>query len=444
MSGDQPPSVQQCVEWIRDGQLTSEQLVTGCLQRIDETDSQCHAWAHVDRDQALDQARWLDDQRRRGKPLGAFHGIPVGVKDIFDTSDLPTERGSEIYRGRAPEEDSAVVEKLREAGAVILGKTVSTELAWMHPAATKNPVNPLHTPGGSSSGSAAAVALAQAPLAIGSQTGGSVIRPASYCGVYGVKPSRGVISRRGALKTSNTLDQVGVFARDLGDAALLIDALGGYDRTDPLSYLAPRPRCFDGFKSDVPIEPNFAWIDMPYRDRYSEAVSEGSLELIEALGGQVECIPAPASFAVLIEAHKVIYDYEIYRALECERGYKDLVSSTFTANMERAAERTDAQYQEALEIHEAACDWFGEFFNDYDAILTPSAPTEAPPIEQGTGDAICCVVWTLCGLPCISLPLLEGENSLPVGIQLVGGYNEDDRLFRTARWLSDYLLNPET
>lgn len=413
--------------------------MSGCLDRIEETDGEYQAWSYLDRDHALAQAQKSDDQRRRGKPLGDLHGIPVGVKDIFDTSDMPTERGSEIYRGRVTDDDAAVVEKLREAGAVVLGKTVTTELAWMHPAATCNPVNPQFTPGGSSSGSAVAVALGQVPLAIGSQTGGSVIRPAAYCGVCGVKPSRGIISRRGALHTSSTLDQVGVFAANPGDAALLIDALGGFDRADSMSYLAPRPRCAEGFHAEVPIEPNFAWIEMPYSDRYSDAVREGSLELIEALGIRVERIPAPASFAVLIEAHKVIYDYEIYRALATERKHAELISETFKSNMARAADRSEAQYKEAVEIHDAAVQWFAEFFNDFDAILTPSAPAEPPRLEQGTGDAICCVIWTLCGLPCISLPLLEGKDKLPIGVQLVGAYNEDDRLFRTSRWLLDYL-----
>ena len=178
---------------------------------------------------------------------------------------------------------------------------------------------------------------------------------------------------------------------------------------------------------------------MPYADRYSEAVREGSLELIEALGGQVHVMPAPTTFDVLIEAHKVIYDYEIYRALEQERGFADQVSETFKANMERAATRSESDYREAQEIHRSACDWFAEFFNDYDAILTPSAPAEAPPIESGTGDAVCCVIWTLCGLPCVSLPLLAGELNLPIGVQMVGAYNEDDRLFRSARWLLNQL-----
>ncbi len=443
MSAEAPSTVRDLVDGIRNGSVTSEQLVSSCLERIDSTDAEIAAWQSIDRDAVLDSARALDEQRRGGKPLGRLHGIPVGIKDIFDTEDLPTERGSPIYEGRQPTENAALIEKLYEAGAVVLGKTVTTELAWMHPAATRNPYDMTRTPGGSSSGSAAAVAAGQVPLTIGSQTGGSTIRPASFCGIVGVKPSRGIISRRGGYQTSQTLDQVGVFAADLGDAALLIDVLGGFDRTDSMSYLAPRPGCLEGFQSEVPVEPNFAWIDMPYSDLYSDAVRGGSEELLEALGGQVERIPAPQSFAVLIETHRIIYDYEIYRNLEFERSQKDSISETFRKNMERAAKVTEAEYKEAQEIHQSAQEWFQSFFLDYDAILTPSAVSEAPPLEEGTGNGVCCVIWTLCGLPCISLPLLVGENELPVGVQLVGAYNEDDRLVRTAHWLQNFLSESE-
>ncbi len=264
-------TVREYVQSIQEGKFTSEKLVMECLDRIDATEPDIGAWAHLDRENALGQARNLDEIRKRGQPVGNLHGIPVGVKDIFDTCEFPTQRGTPIYSGRQPDADSAVVEKLREAGAVIPGKTVTTEFAWMHPADTRNPHNPAHTPGGSSSGSAAAVAAGHVPLAIGSQTGGSTIRPASYCGIYGFKPSRGIISRRGVFQTAATLDQVGLFGQNLGDVALLADVVGGYDASDNMSYLVPRPRVLDGFLSEVPVEPNFAWIELPYADQFSEA-----------------------------------------------------------------------------------------------------------------------------------------------------------------------------
>ncbi|MCY3769603.1 MAG: amidase [Gammaproteobacteria bacterium] len=435
-----PDSVRQCVRAIHEGSLRSEALVQNCLDRIDATEPEIGAWAHLDRESALEQARALDDIRRRGKPLGKLHGIPVGIKDIFDTVIYPTECGSPVYHGRQPDADCAVVEKLREAGAVILGKTVTTEFAYMHEASTRNPHHRQFSPGGSSSGSAAAVAAGHVPLAIGSQTNGSVIRPASYCGVYGFKPSRGILSRRGVFQTSPTLDQLGLFARNPDDAAFLCDVLGGYDANDDATYLAPRPGNLQGYLSEVPIEPNFIWIDLPYADRYSESCAAGCKEAIQELGGQIETIPAPRSFSVLIECHRVIYGYEMYRCLHDERVHHgDRVSDTFRASMKIAGTISADQYHEAMETREAAIRWFRQFFHDYDAILTPSATGEAPRFGEGTGDPVCCTIWTLCGLPCLSLPLMTGGTGLPVGIQLVGGETEDDRLFRTARWLLDFL-----
>jgi Asp-tRNA(Asn)/Glu-tRNA(Gln) amidotransferase A subunit family amidase len=241
-------------------------------------------------------------------------------------------------------------------------------------------------------------------------------------------------------QTSATLDQVGLFGQNPGDIALLADVLGGYDASDNMSYIAPRPRVLDGYLSEVPVEPNFAWIELPYADQFSEATHTGCEELIQELGAQIDRIPAPQSFTVLIECHKIIYDYEIYRCLKGEReNHWDQLSDTAKTALESARERTSSQYQEALEILEAANTWFRQFFNDYDAILTPSATGEAVKLSEGTGNHICSTIWTLCGLPCLSLPLLEGENNLPIGVQLVAGLNEDDRLFRTSRWLLNYL-----
>jgi len=434
------PTVRECVRQVHEGVTTSEQLVTSCLDAIDATEPAICAWASIDREQALAQARTLDEIRRRGRPVGELHGVPVGIKDIFDTSDLPTERGSAIYAGRRPGADCAVVEKLREAGAVILGKTVTAEFAWRHPGATRNPHDSSRSPGGSSSGSAAAVAAGHVPLAIGSQTNGSTIRPASHCGVYGFKPSAGIVSRRGVFRTSPTLDQVGVFARDAGDVALLADVLGGYDAADAASYLAPRPKMLAGYLAEVPIEPNFVWLELPYADQYSTATQLGCDELLESLGAQVERIPAPASFADLLECHRTIYDYEVFRCLADEyANHRDLISDTARDRLETASMRTREEYDEALTALAAAKAWLQRFFYDYDAIIAPAALGEAPPMSDGTGDPVCSTIWTLCGLPCLSVPLLTGDGDLPIGVQLVAGHNEDDRLLRTTRWLLAHL-----
>src|SRR5881296_719485 len=218
---------------IRDGVISSEELVQACLARVRETDAEVRAWAFLDADHAVAQARGADEVRLSGQAIGSLHGVPVGIKDIIDTADMPTENGSVLHAGRTPSRDAAVVAMLRAAGAVIMGKTVTTEFATRTPGKTRNPHNPAHTPGGSSSGSAAAVAAGMVPLALGSQTGGSTIRPASFCGVYGFKPTHGLVPRHGMFQLSRSLDHVGLFARTIEDIALLASLLVGYDERDP-------------------------------------------------------------------------------------------------------------------------------------------------------------------------------------------------------------------
>ena len=243
----------EAVKAIASGRLSSVDLVKSCLAQITETDASIEAWAHMDAEGALAQAAECDRIRKAGMGIGPLHGVPVGLKDIIDTSDMPTERGTPIFANRQPSADARIVELLREAGAVIMGKTVTTELAFVHANQTRNPNNPDYSPGGSSSGSAAAVAACHVPLAVGTQTNGSVIRPASFCGTFGFKPSRGVISRDGILQTSDTLDQVGCFARSLEDVALLTDVLGSYDQRDSCSFARPRPNMSAGAVAEAPV-----------------------------------------------------------------------------------------------------------------------------------------------------------------------------------------------
>jgi Asp-tRNA(Asn)/Glu-tRNA(Gln) amidotransferase A subunit family amidase len=220
----------------------------------------------------------------------------------------------------------------------------------------------------------------------------------------------------------------------------LCDRIAGYDPADPACYLAPKPSMLQGYLAEVPVEPALVWIDLDYAERFGKDTVEGFEELLDALGSHVERIPAPQSFSALPKVHKIIYDYEIYRCLTTEREqHHDKLSTTAQAAMEHAKQWTDTQYLEALDIRHAANEWFDKFFHDYDAIVTPSATGEAPAIEQGTGDPICCTLWTLCGLPSLTMPLLNGSNNLPIGVQLVGARNHDDRLFRTARWVLQQL-----
>jgi Asp-tRNA(Asn)/Glu-tRNA(Gln) amidotransferase A subunit family amidase len=425
---------------IRAGEVTSEALVRDCLNQIEATDGAIQAWAHLDETHALEQARALDQLRRDGRPLGALHGIPVGVKDIIDTADMPTEYGSPIHAGHRPGTDAMLVAKLREAGAVIMGKTVTTEFAFMSPGKTANPHNPAHTPGGSSSGSAAAVSAGHVPLAVGSQTAGSVIRPASFCGIFGLKPSQGMISRSGVLRTSETLDQIGVFGRCLEDVALLTDSLSGHDAADKASYARAKPDLGAGCRAEAPMAPNFVWLDLPFDDRLADDARAGFGELHEALGDRVESIALPESMGNIIDHHRVIHQYEMRRHLAREfEDSPDLLSSFLRDVLRQADAHGDEHYAHSLAAMATAKAFFAELFNDFDAVLTPSAAGEAPVGLERTGDPIFCTMWTFCGLPTLTLPLLNGAQGLPIGVQLVAGLEQDDRLCRTAQWLLNFL-----
>ncbi|WP_136657884.1 amidase [Nitratireductor sp. XY-223] len=429
------------VSEMRAGRLSSEALVTACLERIAQTDAQIRAWAHVDPDLALEQAREADRIRKSGRATGALHGVPVGLKDIVDTRDMPTELGTPICAGRRPETDAAIVNRLREAGAVILGKTKTTEFAFAHPTDTANPHDAARTPGGSSSGSAAAVAAGHVPIAMGTQTNGSVIRPASFCGVYGFKPTRGVISRTGILRTSVTLDQVGTFGRSLEDVAVLANVLGGFDPDDPESFARPRPDMLGGARSEPPVEPVFAWFDLPHHDRLDSDAAEGLESVIDALGGQVERFGAAPQLAALVDVHAKIHEYEFCQHLaEIIDEHRARLSPTLEPIVARGLAISRAEYEDALAVKQSAETFFSGHFNDFDAILAPAATGEAPALASGgTGDPVFCTIWTLAGLPAVTLPILVGETGLPIGVQLVGGPEEDDRLLRTASWFQTEL-----
>jgi Asp-tRNA(Asn)/Glu-tRNA(Gln) amidotransferase A subunit family amidase len=425
---------------IASGRLSSVELVKSCLARIAETDGTIKAWAFLDGDAALAQAAECDRIRIAGLAIGPLHGIPVGLKDIIDTAKMPTQRGTPIFEGRQTDHVARLVELLREAGAVIMGKTVTTELAFVHANETRNPHNPNHSPGGSSSGSAAAVAAQHVPLAIGTQTNGSVIRPASFCGTFGFKPTRGVISRDGILQTSVSLDQVGCFGRSLADVALLTDAIGGYDQRDAVSFARPRPNMSAGVAADAPVTPALAWFDLPFNDRLSEDARGGIDSVLEILGPSVEKMAAADTLSDLVGVQACIHEYEIARhQADVFDGNWDQISDTLKPVITRARTITKTQYDDAIAVKASAEAFFKAFFIDYDAIIAPSAAGEAPHFGKGTGDPIFCTLWTLAGLPCVSLPLLVGETGLPIGLQLIGPAEKDDRLLRTAGWLQKHL-----
>ncbi len=422
---------------IREGALGAEQLMQACLARVREIDEAVQAWTFLDPEYALVQARARDEERSGGKPTGPLHGIPIGVKDIFDTEDMPTEDGTVLHAGRTPRDDATAVAMLRAAGAVILGKTVTTELATYSPGKTRNPHHGEHTPGGSSSGSAAAVAAGMVPLAIGSQTNGSVIRPASFCGVYGFKPTHGLIPRGGVLTLSRTLDHVGVFARSLEDVALAAEQLVGYDRRDADTRVRARIPFVATAAEEPPFPPLLAYVKGPAWDRAEEETKEAFAELAGELADHVVEVDFPESARLALELHRTIMEAEMAANLEREwdKG-RERLSESLRAQLGRGREIGALDYQRALARIPLINEGFQDIFERCDAIVTPAAAGTAPKGLESTGDPAFCTLWTLCGMPAISLPLMRGSNGLPLGVQLVGRRGDDARLLRTARWVT--------
>jgi Asp-tRNA(Asn)/Glu-tRNA(Gln) amidotransferase A subunit family amidase len=431
---------------IENGALTSCELVEACFARIDELEPTIGAWAHLDREMALQQAAKADEFRKSGLSLGALHGLPIGIKDIIDTADYPTERGTVLHQGRQPERDATLVSLLKEAGAIILGKTVSTELAVYAPGKTRNPHNTEHTPGGSSSGSAAAVACAMVPLGVGTQTNGSVIRPAAYCGVYGYKPSFGRISRHGVLEQSPPLDTIGVFARSLPDLALLADVLMRFDAQDNAMTPVAPPRIADIMATEVPVNPHFAFIRSPVWEQVEAVTKDALRELIEATNEAqpktIDIVDMAESFTTLHEDHRKVMEADLARSFadEYRRG-KEQLSDVLRDMIERGQQVSDDDYQQARARMEEYNAFLDEVFEDYDGILTPATPGPAPAGIDATGSPVMNTIWTFCGTPAINLPLLQSPEGLPMGVQVIGKRNDDARLFRSTRWLLDVLQN---
>ncbi len=433
-------SARALAEEIRAGRLTARHAAEACVACIDAREPAVQAWAFLDRDLVLAEADRLDSLKRAGRPLGALHGVPVGVKDIIDTATMPTEHGTVLCAGRRPRRDAFVVTRLRNAGALIVGKTVTTELAAFHPGKTRNPHDPRRTPGGSSSGSAAAVAAGMVPLALGSQTNGSVIRPASFCGVVGLKPTHGLIGRTGVLLQSRTLDHVGLFAREVEDAALLGDVLAGFDEDDPDTRLGAAPQLLATATADWPLVPDLAFVRTPVWDRAEPSTHEAFAELVDALGERITEVELPEAFGRAHELHRTIWEADAalnYGPLY-DRG-RDQLSAVMRGMIERGREVRAVDWHRAVAAAKALRDALDPLFERYDAIVTPAAPGEAPEGLAATGSPVFCTIWTLLGLPAVSLPLLQGPGGLPLGVQLVGSWGDDARLLRTARWLTRRL-----
>jgi len=421
---------------IRAGEVTAEAAVRACLDRIRQVEDEVQAWTFLDIQYALLQAHQADRVRREGRDLGPLHGVPVGLKDIFDTADMPTENGTVLHAGRRPAEDATVVALLRQAGAILLGKTVTTELAVYAPGKTRNPHDPQRTPGGSSSGSAAAVAAHMVPLALGTQTNGSVIRPASYCGVVGYKPTYGTISRHGVLKQSPPLDQVGVFARTVADAALLAQSLMAFDDRDPAMRPAAPPDLLQAAGADPPAAPRLAFVKTPMWDQAEEDTRRAFAELCERLGPHVTEVTLPLMFDRAVGWHRAIMepDLALNFAAEYTTG-KDRLSATLRQMIERGQQVLAVDYNRAVEQIPILNRALAGIFSSFDAVLTPAAMSVAPVGLAATGSPIFCTIWTLCGMPAITIPILRGVGGMPMGAQLVAARGEDARLLRVAHWL---------
>jgi amidase len=409
---------------IAAGTLTAEVLAEALLARIAERDPAVEAWQFLDPDAVRTAARRYD-RERPGGPLG---GVPIGVKDIIDTHDMPTGYGSALYAGHRPAWDAACVALARGAGAIVMGKTVSTEFAALAPGKTKNPYNAAHTPGGSSSGSAAAVAAGMVPLAIGTQTAGSVIRPAAFCGVVGYKPSYGLIDGAGVKRLAASLDTVGTFARSVADAALFASVLA--DRPALAEVAVPTTLRVGLYRT-----PDWDGVDAATQAAIGEAAAR-----LAAMGATVVERAAIPDHATLLAAQTTIMAWETARALAFERLYRLDRLAPATQTMLRAGDATTLAACDAaragMPAHRAA---FDRLFGDCDVLLTPSAPGEAPEGLASTGNALFNRVWTALGTPCVTLPAGFGPHGLPLGVQIVGRPGEDARTLAAAGFVERSL-----
>jgi Asp-tRNA(Asn)/Glu-tRNA(Gln) amidotransferase A subunit family amidase len=424
---------------IASGTLSAEDYTRACLARIAALEPKVHAFIHHDPQNAIAQARALDERQRKGEPLGALHGVPVGIKDIFDTADYPTECGSAVLKGRRPVHDSTAVARLRAAGAVIIGKTVTTECAYFYPGPTRNPHDSARTPGGSSSGSAAAVAAGMVPLAIGSQTNGSVIRPAAFCGVYGFKPTHGTISRHGAMVLSHALDHVGTFTRSLDDTALILRVLAGYDENDKDTREVAAPDFAEMLATPPRNPPRFAFVRTPVWDKADLEARSAFEALAKRLGDSARSVDLPDFFADAWDDQRVVMGTEMAHNLGdmVDRG-GDASSKQLRGFLAEGRAVSAVRYLTARDNAKRYAAGLAAILKNYDAILTPSAPGIAP-VGEATGNPVFNSLWTLAGVPAVSVPLLTGQGGMPLGVQLVGQAGGDARLVRTAKWLVDKI-----
>jgi amidase len=421
-------SARAAAQRIAAGRLRAEALMTACLERIAAREPIIGAWQYLDPEAALEAARQCD----ASPPSGPLHGVPIAVKDLIDTADMPTGYGSAIYARHRPAADAACVALARSAGAIVMGKTVTTEFACFTPGRTANPHNPAHTPGGSSSGSAAAVADLMAPLAFGTQTAGSVIRPAAFCGIVGYKPSFGTIPRAGIKMLCDSLDTVGTMARNVADAAFFAGIVAGRPELRDIALPEAPPR-FGLCRTPMWREAEHATVRALARARAA----------LERAGAVVVDVPSPPEHERLTEAQQTIMGFELVRSLAHERLQHSAELSPALAQLLDTGLAVGApEYDAAIAETAMARARLEGFFGECDALLIPAAPGEAPVGLGYTGNPIFNRMWTLLGVPCVTLPAVWGESGLPTGVQLVGRIGDDARLIAAALFAERALEEP--
>jgi Asp-tRNA(Asn)/Glu-tRNA(Gln) amidotransferase A subunit family amidase len=402
-------------------EITAQALLGDCVERIRERESIVHAWTFLDIDRAIERARRLDAQ-----PVsGLLHGLPIAVKDLFDTYDMPTSYGSPIYAGHEPGADAASVALARAAGAIVVGKTVTTEFATFHPGPTCNPHDARCTPGGSSSGSAAAVADWMVPLAFGTQTAGSIVRPAAYCGVVGYKPTFGTICRVGGKMISDTLDTVGGFARNVPDVALFAAALSGRDdlAIDATTPHAPRVGICRTYEWDRALPETVALFDDVDKR-------------LRAAGADVRSVVLPSEFAGLAAAQLAIMVREVAQSLSHERlAHREALSSEMVAMIDAGLAVSPSQYDAAQSLARKCRAMLSQVFDACDVLVAPSTTGEAPAGIDATGDPLFNRIWTLLHVPCVHLPIARGPHGLPIGVSVVGPIGTDRATLLGANWI---------
>ncbi len=429
-------SVRQIVEKIKNAEITSVELCKLYIERIKKFEKDIKAWAHFDEKILLEKAHESDEFRKSGNALGPLHGVPVALKDIVGTYDMPTECGTPIRKGKSASQNAEIVDLLKSSGALIMGKTATSELAFLSPPKTRNPHDYNRTPGGSSSGSAAVIASHMAPLSIGSQTGGSIIRPASYCGVVGYKPSYGLISRNGVLRTSSKLDHIGVFGKKVEDVALLAKILIKKDSYDEASVHYSSEHLLTECLKDPIYEPKFIFYKTKSWNKVDKKSRESFEFFIKSFKKNIEIFDTPSYFERISKYHKLIHEVDLANNFsDYYKNYRKKLSKEMINAIQNGMKHSAKEYAEAIDFMKRSYDSYKEVFEDYYAVLTPSSTGVADKGLKSTGSADFNRVWSFLGTPSISLPLLQGENNLPLGIQMVGAKYDDHRFLSTARWL---------